>query len=187
MSGEHDCPEDWECVVHVLAGEPFNDVFTAVPRAGYAFAGWGDSQGGLCQGEDEPCLVDIPKALTDFDGRVLLTAEFYHRPELVDPGTLSIEWGVWRGEVDYDSIFLMFAADFDGDSDDDVLISGWWDKADSTRPFVAQEGVILLNNGDFTFSVAEGDRPSGVHPREALLADFNGDGMERFLHRGSRL
>ena len=181
MSGEHDCPEDWECVVHVLAGEPFSDLFTAVPRDGYAFAGWGDSQGGLCQGEDEPCLVDIPEALTDFDDRVLLTAEFYHRPELVDPGALSVEWGVWGGEVDYDSVFLKYAADFDGDSDDDVLLSGWWDGTDSTRPIVAQEGVILLNNGDFTFSVARGDRPSGVHPREALLADFNGDGMNDFF------
>ena len=88
---------------------------------------------------------------------------------------------MWRGEVDYDSIFLRFAADFDGDSDDDVLISGWWDRADSTGPFVAQKGVILLNNGDFTFSVARGDRSAGVHPREVLLADFNGDGMKDFF------
>ena len=37
--------------------------------------------------------------------------------------------------------------------------------------------MILLNNGDFSFSVAAGDRPYTVHPREVLLADFNGNGM----------
>ena len=36
--------------------------------------------------------------------------------------------------------------------------------------------MILLNDGDFTFTVAAGDRPSTIHPREVLLADFNGDG-----------
>ena len=182
MSGEHDCPEDWVCVVNVLAGAPFGDIFTAVPRTGYAFAGWGDSPDDLCRGKEEPCRVDIPESLTDFDGMVGVTAEFYHQPELVDPGTLAVEWGVWREEVDYDNVGLRIAADFDGDSDDDVLISGAIYPSDSTAPtIVAQRGVILLNNGDFTFSVANGDRPSGVHPREALLADFNGDGMKDFF------
>ena len=63
-----------------------------------------------------------------------------------------------------------------------MLLAGGWDPPDSTvrseTATVAQRGAILLNNGDFTFSVANGDRPSGVHPREALLADFNGDGMK---------
>ena len=41
--------------------------------------------------------------------------------------------------------------------------------------------MILLNNGDFTFSVANGDRPASVHFTEVLLADFNGDGMDDFF------
>lgn len=178
-SGEHDCPEDSTCVVKVPEGAPFSDVFTAVPRKGYAFAGWGTSLGNLCQGKQESCLVEITESETYGNGKLFLTAEFYHQPKLVDAGTLLVEWSVWHEEVDYDNVGLRFVADFDGDSDDDVLISGAIYPSDSTVPtIVAQRGVILLNNGDFTFSVANGDRPSGVHPREALLADFNGDGMK---------
>ena len=178
-SGEYDCPEDSTCVVKVPAGAPFSDVFTAVPRKGYAFAGWGASHGDLCRGNKEPCLVEITESETHSDGKLFLTAEFYHQPELADPGALAVEWSVWHEEVDYDNPGLRFAADFDGDSDDDVLISGAIYPSGATVPtIVAQRGVILLNNGDFTFSVANGDRPSGVHPREALLADFNGDGMK---------
>lgn len=47
----------------------------------------------------------------------------------------------------------------------------------SSDPARPGAGVILLNNGDFTFAVADGDRPAGVHPREVLPADFDGDGM----------
>ena len=183
MSVEHDCPEDTKCVVDVPAGKPFSDVFTAVPRRGYAFAGWGENQNDLCQGREEPCLVEIPASLTGFDGTVYLTAEFYHQPELVDPGTLSVEWRIWYEEVNFDNVGgIKFAADFDGDEDDDVLIGAAIYPSDSAAPtIVAQSGVILLNNGDYTFEVAKGDRPSSVHPREVLLADFNGDGMNDFF------
>ena len=182
MSGEHDCPEDRICVVDVPAGEHFREVFTAVPRQGYAFAGWRDSELGLCSGKKVPCLVEIPGSLTGNDGTFFLTAEFYHRPVLVEAGTLSMEYGVWEEEVNYDSLGFLFSEDFDGDADDDVLIAGAIYPSDSTAPTIAaQQGVILLNNGDFTFTVAKGDRPSSVHPREVLLADFNGDGMNDFF------
>ena len=109
-------------------------------------------------------------------------AEFYHQPKLVEAGLLSMEYGVWEKEVNYDSIGFLFSEDFDGDGDDDVLIAGAIYPSDSAPPtMVAQQGAILLNNGDFTFSVAEGDRPSSVHPREVLLADFNGDGKNDFF------
>ena len=179
MSGEHDCAEDRICVVELPAGEGFREEFTAVPRQGYAFAGWGDARSGLCSDQRERCLVEIPASATGVDGTLYLIANFYHRPELVEAGTLSMEYDVWKKEVNYESIGFRFSGDFDGDGDDDVLIAG--DGAvypsDSVAPtIVAHQGAILLNDGDFTFSVAEGDRPSGVHPREVLLADFNGDG-----------
>ena len=183
MSGEYDCPEDRQCVVDVPAEKPFSDLFTAVPRKGYAFAGWGESQDDLCHGREEPCLVDIPASYTHLGGTVYLTAEFYHQPVLVEAGTLSMEWGIWDEEVSYDdSGRFMFCEDFDGDEDDDVLIATAIYPSHSPAPaIVAQKGVILLNNGDFRFTVAKGDRPSSVHPREVLLADFNGDGRNDFF------
>ena len=45
----------------------------------------------------------------------------------------------------------------------------------------AREGVILINEGGWQFSAAAGDRPGGVHPREVLMADFNGDGHNDFF------
>ena len=182
MSGEHDCPEDRICVVELPAGERFREEFTAVPRQGYAFAGWGDARSGLCSDQRERCLVEIPASATGVDGTLYLIANFYHRPQLVEAGTLSMEYGVWEEQVNYDSIGFLFSEDFDGDGDDDVLIAGAIYPSDSAAPtVVAQQGVILLNNGDFTFSVAGGDRPSSVHPREVLLADFNGDGKNDFF------
>lgn len=104
-------------------------------------------------------------------------------PELVSPGRIAVEFGVWEGDVAHDgfkgfnSHTLRFSADFDGDGDDDVLIPGG-------RPFesVAPEpGVILLNNGDFTFEVVSGDRPRAVHAARVYMADFNGDGGNDFF------
>ena len=191
MSGAHDCPEGQICVVDVSAGEPFREVFTAVPRQGYAFAGWGNSEHGICSGKNVPCLVDIPGSLTGTGGTLFLTAEFYHRPVLVESGTLSMEYTVWEQDVRYDSMdrlpdstngsFFLFAGDFDGDADDDVLIAGAIYPSDPPPTVAPQQGVILLNNGDFTFTVAKGDRPSSIHPREVLLADFNRDGRNDFF------
>lgn len=38
-------------------------------------------------------------------------------------------------------------------------------------------GIILLNNGDNTFTPATGDRPHSEWVRELLIEDFNGDGI----------
>ena len=57
----------------------------------------------------------------------------------------------------YDDVFLLpFAADFDGDGDDDVML------APSDNTLEPATGVILINNGDFTFEIAAGDRPHVV-------------------------
>ena len=97
-------------------------------------------------------------------------------PELVTPGSIAVEWGVWEADVTHDDVvFLRFAADFDGDGDDDVLLGP------SDNVLSPAEGVILINNGDYTFEVADGDRPRGVVQREVLMADFNGDGRNDFF------
>ena len=100
------------------------------------------------------------------------------RPELLDPGSIEVEFGVWEAEAEGEwgpSLFPM-AADFDGDGDDDVFLAGASYAADSEG-----YGLILLNDGDFSFSIAPGDRPRGVHPREVVMADFDGDGMNDFF------
>ena len=97
-------------------------------------------------------------------------------PALASPGSIAVEWGVWEAVVAHDDVFLLpFAADFDGDGDDDVLLA----PSDNIRSPAA--GVVLINNGDFTFEVAAGDRPRGIAQREVLMADFNGDGKNDFF------
>ena len=178
-TGTHDCPEDQTCEVDIPSGKPFRDIFTAVPRNGYAFVGWREAPGYLCGGKVAPCALDLPVSLTGLDVTGYVTAEFYHQPELVSAGSLGMEYGVWAGDVHYDPIGLLFSGDIDGDGDDDVLLAG---ATYPGEPFNgAREGVILFNNGDFTFTVADGDRPSSVHPREVLLADFDGDGRNDFF------
>ena len=93
-------------------------------------------------------------------------------PRLVSPGAIGMEWDLWEADVAHGFIQFRFAADFDSDGDDDLVLAGG-----SSDPMRPQDGVILLNNGDFTFTVAGGDRPAGVHPREVLLADFDSDGV----------
>ena len=99
------------------------------------------------------------------------TADAGLRPRLLSPGAIDVESGVWGTDVSYDDITLSFAGDFDGDGDDDLVLAGG--EPDGGQP---GSGAILLNDGDFSFRVAAGDRPTGVHPRKVLLADFNGDG-----------
>ena len=97
-------------------------------------------------------------------------------PELVSPGSIAVQWSVWEVDVEHGDVYLLrFAADIDGDGDDDVLLA----PSDNVLDPVA--GVILMNNGDFTFEVAPGDRPRGIAQREVLMADFDGDGRNDFF------
>ena len=101
------------------------------------------------------------------------------RPVLVSPGSIAAEWPflkIPKADIGLESHLLPLAADFDGDGDDDVLLAGGRFLSDELH-----SGVILINNGDFTFEVAAGDRPRGKHPREVLMADFNDDGSNDFF------
>ncbi len=99
-------------------------------------------------------------------------------PVLASPGSIGVEWNVWHGDVEYDAaVFFPFAADFDSDGDDDVLLAA------TSHHTVAspRSGVILINRGNYTFEVAAGDRPRGVDQREVLMADFDGDEKSDFF------
>ena len=179
-SGNHDCAEASTCEIDVPNGERFAETFTAVARHGYAFAGWRGSERYLCAGNTSLCVVDIPSTITTYDAVGYMTAEFYHEPELVYPGTLGGDSLIWSGDIEYDGLAMEYVGDFDADGDDDVFITAATYPSDG--PFEGEKrGVILINDGGWQFSAAAGDRPLGVHPREVLMADFNGDGQNDFF------
>ncbi len=102
-------------------------------------------------------------------------AQDFPLPELLSPGEIQAEFGLWSGDVENDPIWDYHAVDLDGDGDDDVIVlsgTGPWEEFEGGR-----YGVILLNNGDYTFTPAAGDRPFSAHPREYLTADFDNNGM----------
>ena len=172
--------ENWEILVKVLDACAVNDHYwvyaASTTDLGYAIRVTDTATGDIKEytnepGRPAPAITDA-KAFPDSCGPL--------PPTLASPGSIAVEWGVWEANVVYDSIGTPFAADFDGDGDDDVLLAPAAAPAGSD-PSQARAGVILLNRGDFTFEVAAGDRPRGVHPREVLMADFNGDGANDFF------
>lgn len=84
----------------------------------------------------------------------------------MSPGSIAAESGVWESAVTYDGFTWSFAADFDGD--DDVMLPG----CRHLDAVAAESGVSLRSKGDFTFDVAAGDRPGGVHPRGSPAGEF---------------
>ena len=172
-SGNHDCSESSTCEIDVPNNERFVETFSAVARHGYAFAGWRGSESYLCAGGSPTCMVDIPASVTAYDATGFVTAEFFHQPELLYPGTIGDDQGFLLIDVTYHSATFRFAGDLDGDGDDDVVIGSGTDRGEEFTG--SRKGVILINEGNDSFTVAQGDRPDGVHPREVLLADFNGD------------
>ena len=67
-------------------------------------------------------------------------------------------------------------ADLNQDGYDDIVVMGfYWPSPDNPPPAVPQTGRILLNDRKGGFTVAKGDAPVSVHPREVVVADFDGD------------
>ncbi len=169
-------PNNWEMLIKVLDGCAINGHYWVYSAAAtdlglditvtdtVAGAAWTYAKE---PGPPAPAITDS-KAFPESCGVSL--------PELVSPGSIAVEWDVWEAEVAHGAVWLeRFAADMDGDGDDDVLLA----PAGNVPSPVT--GVILINNGDFTFEVAAGDRPRGVNQREVLMADFNGDGRSDFF------
>lgn len=88
------------------------------------------------------------------------------------------------GEIQYaratfptasDTIMFTFPADLDGDGDTDVVLVGGTLPSEGGASRGRQDGLILYNNGDNTFTPAGGDLPGSETARELLIYDFNGD------------
>lgn len=114
-----------------------------------------------------PGKLPFALGLTIF-GQILYAAESssYTVNEVVSLGSLEV------GEVS-ENLFIS-AEDVNSDGYTDLVLGGlnvpWEPQSDG------ELGLILLNTGNNTFVVAEGDRPVTVHPREVLTADFDGNG-----------
>ena len=169
--------ENWEILVKVLDGCAVNDHYwvygASTTDLGYAIRVTDTARGDIKEYTNEPgrpaAAITDAKAFPDSCGPL--------PPTLASPGSIDVEYGVWESDVAYDGFSWSFAADFDGDGDDDVMLPG----GRHFEAVAAESGVILLDNGDFTFEVAAGDRPRGVHPREVVMADFDGDGENDFF------
>ena len=174
-------PDNWEMLIKVLDGCAINGhhwVYSAAATdLGLDIAVTDTATGSTWSYAKEPgppaAAITESKAFPDSCGPL--------PPTLASPGSIAVERNIWQADVEYDAIdwpwaFFPFAADFEGDGDDDLLFAGQnWSQSQPVT------GVILINNGDFTFEVAAGDRPRGVHQREVLMADFNGDGRNDFF------
>ena len=170
-------PNNWEMLIKVLDGCAINGHYwvysAAATDLGLEIAVTDTATGATWRNEKPP--GPPAPAITEAEA-FPNSCEVRPLPELVSPGSIAVERGVWEADVTHDDVvFLRFAADFDGDGDDDVLLGP------SDNILEPAEGVILINNGDFTFEVAGGDRPRGVVQREVLMADFNGDGRNDFF------
>ncbi len=73
-----------------------------------------------------------------------------------------------------DDIFI-YLAEVNGDGYTDFIATGY--TPINTQPRGGNVGAILLNNGDNTFSIAEGDAPMTEWAREIIVRDFNGDNI----------
>jgi len=141
-------PNNWEMLIKVLDGCAINGhhwVYSAAATdLGLDITVTDTATGSTWSYEKEPgppaAAITESKAFPD-------SCDVRPLPELVSPGSVAVEWGVWEADVKHDDVyFLRFATDFDGDGDDDVLLGGSFKyldfHGDGTR-LTAHAGVVV--------------------------------------------
>lgn len=91
-----------------------------------------------------------------------------------------IEFSRQTFPINTDTVLNIFPVDLDGDGDSDVVVTGGTLPSEGGGSRGPQEGLVLFNNGDNSFTVADGDRPGSESARAILVEDFNGDGILDF-------
>ena len=92
------------------------------------------------------------------------------------PQELEYNWQSFTATPGQDS-YQSFTADLNQDGATDLIITGATPPSESDVSRGPQYGLILFNNGDNTFTPAEGDVPGSVAARNVLVEDFNNDGI----------
>lgn len=86
------------------------------------------------------------------------------------------EIGRWEtiGDPSQDAL-IPFTADINADGNTDIIFTGITYPWVEGGPRGPQFGLVLFNNGDNTFTLAEGESPGSEAARKILSEDFNGD------------
>jgi hypothetical protein len=91
-TGDGDCSPGESCMVDVINGSVYEEIFTGEPDPGFVFTGWKEEYKHLCGGSKSPCaLLGVPPNLTSIDVDLMIVAQFERSPITVPglPATLA--------------------------------------------------------------------------------------------------
>ncbi|MEM6583824.1 MAG: VCBS repeat-containing protein [Pseudomonadota bacterium] len=187
LSGTISCKETQVCMVNVV-DLVFDETLIATAKNGFSFTGWKQRERGLCGGSLSACRL----VTSSFEGNELLVSflegdevfflepvfeatKAFNSSQIESIGSYATRRAVSdTGINNIDSLVDVWRAELNGDDHLDlVLLGGVFPPSPRNG---AWPGLILINNGDNSFRVAEGDRPANEWSSTVVVEDFNGDG-----------